>query len=71
MKEELNRLKTLVNQLIARLQKERETTTSLRNQLAAREAELERAKNQVQDMRRKVNNLFAQFAPPEDEKSAH
>ena len=59
--EELNRLKTLVNQLIARLNSEREENAKLQNQLALREAELVRTQAQLKDMKRKVDNLFAQF----------
>lgn len=59
--EELKRLKTLVNQLVARLNTEREVNVKLQNQLALREAELVRTQTQLKDMKRKVDNLFAQF----------
>ncbi|MBM6703245.1 hypothetical protein H6A60_01820 [Sutterella massiliensis] len=59
--EELKRLKTLVNQLVARLNTEREVNAKLQNQLALREAELVRTQTQLKDMKRKVDNLFAQF----------
>ena len=59
--EELKRLKTLVNQLVARLNTEREVNAKLQNQLALREAELVRTQTQLKDMKHKVDNLFAQF----------
>ena len=59
--EELKRLKTLVNQLVARLNTEREVNAKLQTQLALREAELVRTQTQLKDMKRKVDNLFAQF----------
>ena len=59
--EELKRLKTLVNQLVARLNTEREVNAKLQNQLALREAEPVRTQTQLKDMKRKVDNLFAQF----------
>lgn len=61
LKEELKRLRTLVNQLIARLNSERDLNAKLQNQLALREAELVRTQTQLKDMKRKVDNLFAQF----------
>lgn len=61
LKEELKRLRTLVNQLIARLNSERDLNAKLQNQLALREAELVRTQTQLKDMKRKVDTLFAQF----------
>lgn len=61
LKEELKRLRTLVNQLIARLNSERDLNAKLQNQLALREAELVRTQTQLKDMKRKVDNLFVQF----------
>lgn len=61
LKEELNRLKTLIKQLIAQLHNERERAAQLQAQLALRDAELERTKSQLKDMKRKVDSLFAQF----------
>lgn len=61
LKEELHRLKMLINQLIAQLHNERERSAQLQAQLALRDAELERTKSQLKDMKRKVDNLFAQF----------
>ena len=61
LKEELKRLRTLVNQLIARLNSERDLNAKLQNQLALREAELVRTQTQLKDMKRKVDNLFAPF----------
>lgn len=61
LKEELNRLKTLIKQLIAQLHNERERASQLQAQLALRDAELERTKSQLKDMKRKVDSLFAQF----------
>lgn len=51
----------LINQLIAQLHNERERSAQLQAQLALRDAELERTKSQLKDMKRKVDNLFAQF----------
>ena len=65
MKEELDRLQSLIEQLVVRLQNERSMNSQLRNQLAAREAELSRAKSQLNDLRRKVNGLASQFANTE------
>lgn len=50
-----------MNQLIARLNSEREQNAKLQNQLALREAELVRTQAQLKDMKRKVDSLFAQF----------
>lgn len=61
LKEELHRLKMLINQLIAQLHNERERSAQLQAQLALRDAELERTKSQLKDMKRKVDSLFAQF----------
>lgn len=61
LKEELNRLKTLIKQLIAQLHNERERAAQLQAQLALRDAELDRTKSQLKDMKRKVDSLFAQF----------
>ena len=61
LKEELKRLRTLVNQLIARLNSERDLNAKLQNQLALREAELVCTQTQLKYMKRKVDNLFAQF----------
>ncbi len=61
MKEELKRLRELINQLIARLEAEKEHSAQLQNQLQIRDAELQRAKAQLNDMRKKVDILFAQF----------
>lgn len=51
----------LINQLIAQLHNERERSAQLQAQLALRDAELERTKSQLKDMKRKVDSLFAQF----------
>lgn len=61
LNEELHRLKMLINQLIAQLHNERERSAQLQAQLALRDAELECTKSQLKDMKRKVDNLFAQF----------
>lgn len=66
MKEELNRLRTLVTQLIARLKAEREENARLRSQLALKEAELSRAKGQLNEAKRRIDALFAQFRGSDD-----
>lgn len=64
MKAELDRLQSLIEQLIARLQNERGVNQQLRNQLAAREAELTRTRAQLQDVRTRMENMLAQFNHP-------
>ena len=50
-----------MNQLIARLNSERDLTAKLQHQLALREAALVRTQTQRNDLMRKVDYLFAQF----------
>ena len=64
MKAELNRLQSLIEQLIARLQNERGLNQQLRNQLATREAELARTRAQLQDVRSRMEGMLAQFNRP-------
>lgn len=61
MKKELERLRTLVEQLIARLQMERDERVKLENQLNVRQGELERAKAQLADLRRKQAAVISQL----------
>lgn len=68
MKAELNRLQSLIEQLIARLQNERGLNQQLRNQLATREAELARTRAQLQDVRSRMEGMLAQFNRPTDER---
>ena len=68
MKAELNRLQSLIEQLIARLQNERGLNQQLRNQLATREAELARTRAQLQDVRSRIEGMHAQFNRPTDER---
>lgn len=68
MKAELNRLQSLIEQLIARLQNERGLNQQLRNQLATREAELTRTRAQLQDVRSRMEGMLAQFNRPTDER---
>lgn len=68
MKAELNRLQSLIEQLIARLQNERGLNQQLRNQLATREAELARTRAQLQDLRSRMEGMLAQFNRPTDER---
>lgn len=64
MKAELDRLQSLIEQLIARLQNERGVNQQLRNQLATREAELSRTRAQLQDVRSRMESMLAQFNRP-------
>lgn len=68
IKAELNRLQSLIEQLIARLQNERGLNQQLRNQLATREAELARTRAQLQDVRSRMEGMLAQFNRPTDER---
>lgn len=68
MKAELNRLQSLIEQLIARLQNERGLNQQLRNQLATREAELARTRAQLQDVRSRMEGMLAQFNRSTDER---
>lgn len=68
MKAELNRLQSLIEQLIARLQNERGLNQQLRNQLATREAELARTRAQLQDVHSRMEGMLAQFNRPTDER---
>ena len=68
MKAELNRLQSLIEQLIARLQNDRGLNQQLRNQLATREAELARTRAQLQDVRSRMEGMLAQFNRPTDER---
>ena len=68
MKAELNRLQSLIEQLIARLQNERGLNQQLRNPLATREAELTRTRAQLQDVRSRMEGMLAQFNRPTDER---
>ena len=68
MKAELNRLQSLIEQLIARLQNERGLNQQLRNQLATREAELARTRAQLQDVRSRMEGMLVQFNRPTDER---
>ena len=68
MKAELNRLQSLIEQLIARLQNERGLNQQLRNQLATRAAELTRTRAQLQDVRSRMEGMLAQFNRPTDER---
>ena len=68
MKAELNRLQSLIEQLIARLQNERGLNQQLRNQLATREAEFARTRAQLQDVRSRMEGMLAQFNRPTDER---
>lgn len=61
MKQELERLRSLVTQLISRLQQEREMREQLANQLEMKDAELKRARQQLRDMKQKVGDMFSQF----------
>lgn len=61
MKQDIERLKALIQQLIVRLGNERATAAQLRNQLEAKDAELARTKAQLNDMRRKLNGILNQI----------
>lgn len=61
MKQDIERLKALIQQLIVRLGNERATAAQLRNQLEAKDAELARTKAQLNEMRRKLNGILNQI----------
>lgn len=61
MKKELERLRTLVEQLVARLQMERDERVKLENQLKVRQAELEHTRTQLADLRRKQAAIISQL----------
>ncbi|MDO5532525.1 hypothetical protein [Sutterella sp.] len=61
MKQELERLRALITQLATRLQGERDARIQLANQLAAREGELRRSREQIQEMKRKIDAMLTQF----------
>ncbi len=61
MKQDIERLKALIQQLIVRLGNERATAAQLRNQLEAKDAELARTRAQLNDMRRKLNGILNQI----------
>ena len=59
MNPQIERLKALVAQLIARLEHEKAENRRLTSQLASREAELAQTKRRMDDLRRKVEALFS------------
>ncbi len=59
MTPQIERLKALVAQLIARLEHEKAENRRLTSQLASREAELAQTKRRMDDLRRKVEALFS------------
>ena len=61
IKQEVERLRSLVTQLISRLQSERDHRQQLAHQLEVRDAELKRARQQLQEMKQKVDELLSQF----------
>lgn len=61
MKQELERLRSLVTQLIHRLQNERDQRQQLAHQLEVRDAELKRARQQLQEMKQKAAAMLSQL----------
>ena len=61
MKQELERLRALITQLINRLQSERDARIQLANQLEARDAELEYSREQIHEMKRKLDAFLSQL----------
>ena len=59
MNPQIERLKALVAQLIARLEHEKAENRRLTSQLASREAELAQNKRRSEELRRKVEALFS------------
>lgn len=59
MNPQIERLKALVAQLIARLEHEKAENRRLTSQLASREAELAQTKQRLEEMRRKGEALFS------------
>ena len=57
MKQDLARLRTLITQLAQRLQSERDARIQLTNQLAVRDGELKRARDQLHEMKRKLDAM--------------
>ncbi len=57
MTDQMERLKALVAQLIARLEHEKSENHRLSSQLTAREAELAQTKRRLDDMRRKAESI--------------
>ena len=51
----------LVTQLINRLQNERDQRQQLAHQLEVRDAELKRARQQLHEMKKKVDEMLSQF----------
>ena len=58
IQQEVERLRSLVTQLINRLQNERD---QLAHQLEVRDAELKRARQQLHEMKKKVDEMLSQF----------
>lgn len=61
MKQELFRLRTLIEQLISQLQAERDERVKLENQLKVSKAELEHVRSQLVELRRKQAAVISQL----------
>ena len=59
IQQEVERLRSLVTQLINRLQNERDQRQQLTHQLEVRDAELKRARQQLHEMKKKVDDAVA------------
>ena len=59
IQQEVERLRSLVTQLINRLQNEQRQ--QLAHQLEVRDAELKRARQQLHEMKKKVDEMLSQF----------
>ncbi len=61
IQQEVERLRSLVTQLINRLQNERDQRQQLAHQLEVRDAELKRSRQQHHEMKKKVDEMLSQF----------
>ena len=61
IQQEVERLRSLVTQLINRLQNERDQRQQLAHQLEVRDAELKRARQQLHEMKKNVDEMLSQF----------
>ena len=61
IQQEVERLRSLVTQLINRLQNERDQRQQLAHQLEVRDADLQRARHQLHEMKKKVDEMLSQF----------
>lgn len=70
MKQELFRLRTLIQQLISQLQVERDERVKLENQLKVSKAELEHVRSQLGELRRKQSSLVSLISQMKENNNA-